>query len=111
MKNDIDDIDTVEDHISSHLVFQCLKCNLIIGDSISFHGANKDQDTITLSLASNIKRTGELFTSKSGFDVGSTYFSLCCTGCNVSIIAELCELILDVANYRQVLLDDFERFG
>lgn len=75
----------VEDEVSSPLVFQCLKCNLIVGDSYSFHCANPEQHTISLSAASNIKRVSELFTSFSGSDIGSTYVNFTCSGCQVII--------------------------
>jgi hypothetical protein len=85
---DNNDLDTNVSEISSYLVFQCIKCRLIVGDSMSFQNTSKEANTIILSSASNIKRTGELFTSKSGFDVGSTFFSLCCTGCDVSMMLQ-----------------------
>ena len=58
---------------SQPLVFQCIKCNVIIGDNLQQMNADKELNTITLCAASNIKRVADVFTSKSGHDVGCTY--------------------------------------
>eukprot|EP01041_Mallomonas_annulata_P005985 gene5985-12067_t len=66
---------------STNLIFQCLKCNLVVGDSNNFSNSNEELQVIVLSAASNIEKGHDVFTSKSGIDVGSTYFSFRCKGC------------------------------
>ena len=72
-----------EEEVSSPIVFQCSKCNLIVGDSFAFLMSNPDAQTITLSAVSNIKRTPDLYTSYKGHDIGSTYILFVCSGCEV----------------------------
>jgi hypothetical protein len=78
-----------EDEVSAPVVFQCIKCNVIIGDSFAIHSTNPDEQTITLSAASHIKRCPELFTSYNGHDIGSTYIILKCSACEVSKMLKL----------------------
>jgi len=68
--------------ITNPLVFQCASCKLIVGDSYGMHSSNESRRTITLTCASNIRRSHDIFTSKAGDDVGSTYFSFTCSGCD-----------------------------
>lgn len=71
-----------EEGIQNPLVFQCSSCKLIVGDSYGMHSMNESRKTITLTCASNIRRSHDIFTSKAGDDVGSTYFSFACSGCD-----------------------------
>jgi kinetochore protein Mis18 len=64
------------------LVFQCAGCKLIVGDSYCMHSTNEAMKSITLTAASNIRRSHDIYTSKTGLDVGSTYFSFTCSGCD-----------------------------
>lgn len=41
--------------------------------------------TITLTGASNISRSADVYTSKSGLDVGSTYYKFFCTSCQANL--------------------------
>jgi hypothetical protein len=70
-----------EDSISGPLCFSCAKCRTIVGDSFSFLTSNEEAQTITLTASSNIQRSADVYTSKSGFDVGSTYFNFTCSNC------------------------------
>ena len=71
--------------VSGPLVFHCLKCKTVVGDSFSLVCSSEEAKTITLSAASNIQRTNELYTSYETLDEGSTYFSLLCVGCQQSL--------------------------
>ena len=73
--------------LNSELVFQCIKCNAIVSDSHSFIRAIEEMRVVILSSASNVERGRDIFTSKSGIDVGSTYFTFSCCGCQVKIFA------------------------
>ena len=68
--------------IEGPLVFQCLKCNSIVGDSYSLLGAREELQVLILSSSSNIARSAEVFTSYEGYDVGSTYFIFTCVRCD-----------------------------
>lgn len=70
-----------EEEISGPLCFSCSKCRTIVGDSFSFLTSNEEAQTITLTASSNIKRSADVYTSKGGFDVGSTYFNFTCSNC------------------------------
>lgn len=72
---------TTQDDIAAPLVFSCRKCRTIIGDSYSYVLAEMASGTITLTSASNIQRSADVYTSKSGFDIGSTYFNFDCNSC------------------------------
>lgn len=80
-----DDGDDAGLQISGPLVFCCLKCKSIVGDSFSFLSSNEEAKTITLSSASNIQRTNELFTSYESLDEGSTYFCVLCRECQQTL--------------------------
>jgi len=69
-----------EQIIDAPLVFQCLKCRTIFGDSFDFVCAEKELNTISLTTAS-VKTLNELITSKSGSDIGCTYYSIECREC------------------------------
>ncbi len=71
--------------ISGPLVFSCAKCRTIVGDSFSFLSSNESMQTITLTASSNIQRSADVYTSKSGSDVGSTYFSFTCNNCQCTL--------------------------
>ena len=70
-----------EEQINAPLVFSCAKCRTIVGDSFSFLSSNEDMQTITLTAASNIQRSADVFNSKTGSDVGCTYFVFTCVSC------------------------------
>ena len=70
-----------EAQIKGPLVFSCGKCKTIVGDSFSFLTSHEEMGTITLTAASNIQRSADVYTSKTGGDVGSTYFSFTCIHC------------------------------
>ena len=67
--------------IKGPLVFYCANCRTIVGDTFSFVASNEERCTLTLSMSSNIKRSPDVFTSKNGSDVGSTYFNFTCVNC------------------------------
>ena len=93
MLSERDNIINENSVITSHLVFQCIKCNIIVGDSTSFQTSNEDLQVIILSGASNIQKGTDVFTSKSGIDIGSTYFSFNCKGCKVIILYLLISIL------------------
>lgn len=74
-----------ETTISSPLVFYCSKCRTLVGDSFSYLSSDAELKVITLSATSNIQRSADVYTSKSGADVGSTYFSFACVSCQTSL--------------------------
>ena len=75
----IQDDDTEE--IKGPLVFSCAKCRTIVGDSLAFLTSSEEMRTITLTASSNIRRSPDVYTSKTGHDVGSTYFQFTCSNC------------------------------
>jgi hypothetical protein len=68
--------------IKGPLVFSCIKCKTIVGDSYSLFHTNEEFKTITLSASSNIQRTNELYTSNQEHDNGSSYFCFICLSCH-----------------------------
>jgi hypothetical protein len=75
--------DIMQTNPTSNIVFNCLKCNLIIGDSTSIQECNENLQVIILNSVSNIQKSTSIITSKSGIDIGSTYFNINCKGCKV----------------------------
>jgi hypothetical protein len=65
------------------LVFLCVKCRNILGDSLAIVQTDEERQTITLSGVSNIKWSTSVSTAKNGFDVGNTYFTIACGQCEV----------------------------
>ena len=74
--------DDVEAQIARTLVYQCVECKSIVGDSYSLISNNQETKSITLSSASCIQRTNEIFTSYGDYDEGSTYFVVLCQSCH-----------------------------
>ena len=74
-----------DEAIRGPLVFSCSKCKTIVGDSYSFLTSSEEMGTITLTAASNIQRSADVYTSKAGGDVGSTYFSFTCLSCQAQL--------------------------
>ena len=68
--------------VDTPLVFQCLKCRSIVGDSLSVVSIHQNMQLITLSAADHIRREKEIYTSKSGDDIGSTFYRFSCTLCS-----------------------------
>lgn len=91
-----------EEEVSAPVVFLCIKCHLIVGDSYAFHSTNPDMQTITLSAASNVKRSEELFTSHNGHDIGSTFINFKCSGCNNPLGRYYLTTSSDLDNLREV---------
>ncbi len=56
-----------------------------MGDSFSFLTSDEKAQTITLTASSNIQRSADVYTSKSGSDVGSTYFNFTCSNCQAQL--------------------------
>ena len=71
--------------VTGPLVFSCLKCKSIVGDSFSLLSSNEEANTITLSASSNIQRPKEMYTSYESLDEGSTYFPIMCKFCQQSL--------------------------
>jgi hypothetical protein len=71
--------------ISAPLVFSCATCRTIVGDSFSILKINENLGSITLNSASNIRRSTNVFTSKDGPDIGSTYMQFFCNKCDAAI--------------------------
>ena len=80
-----DDGEEEEQEITGPLVFSCAGCRTIVGDSYSFEASDPETKTITLTSASNISRTVELYTSYEPHDEGSTYFCFSCKHCGESL--------------------------
>lgn len=67
------------------LVFLCMKCKNIVGDSLAMVHSDQQHQQITLSAVSNIKWSSSVSTAKSGHDVGNTYFTFSCSQCEVGV--------------------------
>lgn len=77
--------ESISSDITGPLVFSCSSCKTIVGDSYAFICSNESLKSITLSAANNIERSADVYTSKGGYDIGSTYFSFACSVCHASI--------------------------
>ena len=77
--------DKEDEQIAGPLCFSCLKCRTIVGDSFSFLTSDENAQTITLTASSNIQRSADVYTSKSGSDIGSTYFNFTCSNCQAQL--------------------------
>ena len=71
--------------VTAPFVCSCAKCNVIVGDSYSFLSSHEVMRTITLTAASNIQRSADVYTAKNGIDIGSTYFSFTCANCSTAL--------------------------
>ncbi|XP_014665855.1 PREDICTED: protein Mis18-alpha-like [Priapulus caudatus] len=70
----------------AHIVFQCAKCNVIIGDSTSWAFANKSLSGVVLhATTQNVTETQMVRTSDEDVDFGSTYTLLQCNNCKTTI--------------------------
>ena len=58
---------------------------MILTADFDLDGEIIDMNTITLSASSNIARSADVYTSKDGRDVGSTFFSFTCLICDASL--------------------------
>jgi hypothetical protein len=82
-------------------VFQCIKCRVVVGDSYCLQAASKEYNVITLTAASNVKRSQDVFTSKNGFDVGSTYFAFTCSTCSTLLGKYYLTTSMELDDWRQ----------
>lgn len=71
--------------VQGPLVFSCLACRTIVGDTLSLSSTNSDLQSVTLTGASNILRQDDLITSKTGADKGSTFFVIECQTCHKTL--------------------------
>ncbi|CAG8601895.1 1544_t:CDS:2 [Funneliformis caledonium] len=72
--------------ITGPLVFQCLKCRLIVGDSFAFVTADRELNSVVLYAKPHNLRLGtDLLWSREGIDVGSTFNLIYCIDCNSTI--------------------------
>ena len=78
-------VESEADAIGGPMVLFCLKCKVIVADSYSLLKINADMNTMTLTGASNVSRSADVYTSKSGSDVGSTYFRFNCSSCQAAL--------------------------
>ncbi|CAG8582208.1 323_t:CDS:2 [Paraglomus occultum] len=70
------------EEITAPLVFQCIKCRLIVGDSFAWVNADKDLRSVALhAKPANIRVGTEVEWSRGGIDLGSTYVLTYCHGC------------------------------
>jgi len=71
---------------SSAVVFQCLGCAAVLGDSSAFACSHAGLRTISLRAASHVRvLDDEPETSKEGVDAGSTFFAVKCSGCDAQV--------------------------
>ncbi|XP_032234847.1 protein Mis18-alpha isoform X2 [Nematostella vectensis] len=76
--------ETVDDILP--IVFQCLSCQVILGDSFSWVCADQDLQVVVLSaVTSNVSIEEGLETSTDGQDIGSTFIPLRCKSCKSGI--------------------------
>nr|CCA24618.1 conserved hypothetical protein [Albugo laibachii Nc14] len=73
------------DERSSPIVFQCIKCRSILGDSFSFVCSNKKLATVTLDAVTNVVVKDHTKTSQHGIDVGSSFREVFCRKCKTLI--------------------------
>ncbi|CAG8609871.1 6148_t:CDS:2 [Acaulospora morrowiae] len=78
--------DRVKHELTGPLVFQCLSCKIIVGDSFAWVAADRKLNSVTLyAKPHNIRVGTELLWSKEGVDIGSTYTLMYCNGCNATL--------------------------
>ncbi len=70
--------------LSAPLIFQCIGCRIVVGDSFSFVCSNERKQTMTLSSALNVKSLPGFQTSMDEYDVASSYTLYSCKNCEVS---------------------------
>ena len=71
---------------SSAVVFQCVVCAAVLGDSSAFACSHAGLRTVSLRAASHVRvLDDEPETSKEGVDAGSTYFAVKCSGCDAQV--------------------------
>lgn len=70
-----------EDEEVRLLVFQCSKCQAIVGDSLRLEAADEEIQVILLKGTSGVTVSPDTSISTSGRDAGSSYKSLRCAGC------------------------------
>ena len=75
----------VADHTVLPLVLQCMNCRTIVGDTTHLLATFQVHSLIILSAATDVQRDGDIITSRSGDDVGSTYYKFACKHCNSSL--------------------------
>jgi hypothetical protein len=85
-KHDVD-VDGVEETQSlGHLVFCCIHCRTIVGDSLALLSSHAELKTITLSKATKVNRQDSLCTvTTDSVDKCGTYFPIQCAQCCRSI--------------------------
>jgi kinetochore protein Mis18 len=74
-----------ESEVIAPLVFQCIGCRTIVGDSFSVVNIDASTQLVTLAAAENVQRNKGICTSKEGPDVGSTFYRFSCKSCNASL--------------------------
>ncbi|OLL25788.1 Kinetochore protein mis18 [Neolecta irregularis DAH-3] len=68
------------------IAFQCAKCFRIVGDSWSWVCSHRELNSISLSTVNKSVELSEILrTSSEGIDIGSTYTTLNCKGCNIEL--------------------------
>jgi hypothetical protein len=87
--------------IKAPLVFSCSKCKTILGDTYSFACSNEPLGLVVLTAASNIQRSPEVYTSKGGDDIGTTYFNFRCASCQKNIGRYYLTTSNDLDNLRE----------
>jgi hypothetical protein len=94
------------------IIFQCVTCNTIVGDSFALVHSDQEHQTVTLSAVSNIKWSSSVDTAKSGFDVGNTYFLFSCKFCEVEamLLSNHCRYVCcRTGTLWQILFDNIQR--
>ncbi|CAH1799078.1 unnamed protein product [Owenia fusiformis] len=77
--NEIDDSEAT-------MVFQCSKCNTIVGDSTAWLSCNTEMGSVTLNkVTESVESMSVLATSTKGGDLGSTYVGLRCKHCKENL--------------------------
>ncbi len=102
-----DKVETVEE-VSGPLVFSCINCKTIIGDSYSLFYSSEEYKTITLSASSNIQRTSELYTSYKDHDKGSSFYSFVCLNCQHPLGRYYVTTNVNVDNIREKFTFDID---
>lgn len=63
------------------IVFQCVNCRVVVGDTTTAYVADFEANLISLTAARSVIVQDDMHLSKSGFDVGCSFKSIHCQNC------------------------------
>ncbi|KAI0562575.1 hypothetical protein FGB62_58g121 [Gracilaria domingensis] len=92
----------------SDIVFQCVKCHTVVGDTRAPHVVDLEHNILSLRAASNVRTDDKLHVCQSGFAAGCTFRRILCDNCGALVGRMYASTIAALDQYRSLYTLEYD---